>query len=244
MLSEYPLSLSILYDYRMRILLVSPPHSEAAWLLKAFQESAHSLQRADDSRDGIFIASHEPFDVIVTLAVEPHMQASLVDSLPSFAALSNGPIVIAIVRSIATQERIQMLRNGADACFSHPWSFIEIHERVMALHRTARVHFAGRATDAQQAIALDGATRELVRGDERLSLTKREYQLLECLLRQENMPVPREQLIRYAWSEKEDVDPASVNLVVSRLRRKLATRFPQVQIETVSRFGYQISGAH
>jgi DNA-binding response OmpR family regulator len=50
-------------------------------------------------------------------------------------------------------------------------------------------------------------------------------------------------LIRYAWSEKEDVDPASVNLVVSRLRRKLAQRFPHVQIETVSRFGYQISGA-
>jgi two-component system OmpR family response regulator len=226
----------------MRILLVSPPHSEAAWLHKAFQESAHSLQRAEDSWDGIFLASHEPFDAIVTLALEPHAQASLIDSLPSFAELSNAPIVIAMVRNIDTQARIQMLRLGADACFSYPWSFIEIHERVMALHRAANVRPANQAADAQQAIALHAATRELVCGDARVSLTKREYQLLECLLRQPNMPVPREQLIRYAWSEKDDVDPASVNLVVSRLRHKLATRFPRMQIETVTRFGYQISG--
>ena len=227
----------------MRILLVSPPHSEAEWLHKAFQESAHSVQRADDNWDGIFLASHEPFDAIVTLAVETQAHTSLIDSLPPFAALSNRPIVIAMARNIGTQERIQMLRMGADACFSHPWSFIEIHERVMALHRTTCVCPANRGVDAQQTISLHAATRELVRGHERMSLTKREYQLLECLLRQPNMPVPREQLIRYAWSEKDDVDPASVNLVVSRLRHKLARRFPTMHIETVSRFGYQISGA-
>jgi two-component system, OmpR family, response regulator len=72
-------------------------------------------------------------------------------------------------------------------------------------------------------------------------LTTREYQLLECLLRRLDTPVPRDQLIRYAWSEKEEVDPSCVNLVVSRLRRKLAGRCPQVKIETVSRFGYQLS---
>jgi two-component system, OmpR family, response regulator len=227
----------------MRILLVSPLHPEAAWLHKAFQESAHSLQRADDYWDGIFLASHEPFDAVVTLAVDTQAQASLIDSLPSFAALPNRPIMIAIVRSIGTQERIQMLRIGADACFSHPWSFIEIHERVMALHRTARLRPVDRAGETQQAITLHASTRELVGSYARLSLTKREYQLLECLLRQPNMPVPREQLIRYAWSEKDDVDPASVNLVVSRLRRKLATRFPMVHIETVSRFGYQLCAA-
>lgn len=230
----------------MRILLVSQPHAEAAWLHKAFQESAHSLQRADDHRDGIFLATHEPFDAIVALATERGAHASLMSALPSFATLPNGPIVIAIVRSVGTQDRVHMLRMGADACFSHPWSFIEIHERIMALYRAAgtRGAAAGASADAsslQASLGLDAATRELVDGDERLPLTRREYQLLECLLRQANTPVPREQLMRYAWSEKDDVDPASVNLVVSRLRRKLARLFPHVHIETVSRFGYQLS---
>jgi DNA-binding response OmpR family regulator len=75
----------------------------------------------------------------------------------------------------------------------------------------------------------------------RVAVTRREFLLLECLLRQLNAPVARDQLIRYAWPEKDDVDPSSVNLVVSRLRRKLVADVPQVKIETVSRFGYQVS---
>ncbi|MFM0150988.1 winged helix-turn-helix domain-containing protein, partial [Paraburkholderia sp. RL18-085-BIA-A] len=113
-----------------------------------------------------------------------------------------------------------VLRAGADACLSYPWSFIEIHERMLALYRSSS-KAANETVTAPALLTLDAATRELVDANVRLPLTKREYQLLECLLRQPNMPVPRDQLIRYAWSEKEDVDPASVNLVVSRLRRKL-----------------------
>lgn len=72
-------------------------------------------------------------------------------------------------------------------------------------------------------------------------MTRREFLLLECLMRHPNAPVPRDQLIRYVWQDKEDVDPSSVNLVVSRLRRKLARHLPDVRIDTVSRYGYQVS---
>jgi len=64
---------------------------------------------------------------------------------------------------------------------------------------------------------------------------------VECLLRQINAPVAREHLIRYAWPDKEVVEPSSVNLVVSRLRRRLEQFGFDAQVETVSRFGYQIS---
>jgi len=56
------------------------------------------------------------------------------------------------------------------------------------------------------------------------------------------LPLARDQLIRYAWPDKDVVDPSSVNLVVSRLRRKLELHmFDARGLETVSRFGYQIS---
>ena len=54
-------------------------------------------------------------------------------------------------------------------------------------------------------------------------------------------PVLRDQLIRYAWQDQEEVDPASVNLVVSRLCRKLTSHLPGVRIDTISRYGYRIS---
>ena len=224
----------------MRVLFVSPPHPESTWLYKALQESVHSLQRADDLRDGVFLATQEPFEAIVVMSLEPPSYSSLLDALPQFSAASSGAAIVAVLGPASAQDRTRVLRAGADACFGHPYSFIEMHERMQALQRTS----VARATHdraAAPALALDSLTRELVDGERRLVVTRREYLLLECLMRQLNAPVPRDQLIRYAWPEKEDVDPSSVNLVVSRLRRRLAQNLPRVCIETVNRFGYQIT---
>jgi two-component system, OmpR family, response regulator len=244
----------------MRILLISTNHPEATWLHKAFRESAHSVQRVDNSRDGAFVAAHDPFDAVVALAMEPGAQIDLLDALPALSAVDEAPVIIALVRGLDAAQRVRMLRAGADACLTPPYSFVEIQERISALQRMAAAVPARSAQALQTmppgvrpaqsvpppgalqiAVHLDAATRELVAGLGRVALTRREYQLLECLLRRFDAPVPRDQLIRYAWSEKEEVDPACVNLVVSRLRRKLAGRCPQVRIDTVSRFGYQLS---
>jgi two-component system, OmpR family, response regulator len=250
----------------MRILLISASHPEATWLQKAFRESAHSVQRVDNSRDGAFVAAHDPFDAVVALAMEPTAQTELLDALPALSTVDETPVIVVLVRGLDAAQRVRMLRAGADACLTPPYSFVEIHERIAALQRMAAAAtaqpqpkqaaaLAAQATQAgpserqpaqspaaaQITVHLDATTRELVAGVGRVALTRREYQLLECLLRRFDAPVPRDQLIRYAWSEKDEVDPACVNLVVSRLRRKLAGRCPQVRIDTVSRFGYQLS---
>lgn len=234
----------------MRVLFVGPAHPEAAWLFKALQESAHSLQRADDLRDGVFLASQEPFDAIVLMVLDVGFYASLQGFIGEFAAAGSGAAIVAVLGAATAQDRTRILRAGADACFCQPYSFIEMHERMAALQRVGGARGAGfvsatgSATSVLPAVggpSLDGATRELVCGVRRVAVTRREFLLLECLLRQVNAPVARDQLIRYAWPEKEDVDPSSVNLVVSRLRRKLSEDVPEVRIETVSRFGYQVS---
>ncbi|HEY1999148.1 response regulator transcription factor [Paraburkholderia sp.] len=229
----------------MRVLFVATPHPESAWLYKALQESAHSLQRADDLRDGAFLATQEPFDAIVLTSFEPSSYSALQAALPQFVEAGGGAALIVVLGQTSAQERTRVLRAGADACFGQPYSFIELHERMQALRRTVVLRAvqdqpAASAT-AEAALTLNPLTRELTDGSHRLVVTRREYLLLECLVRQVNAPVPRDQLIRYAWPEKDDVDPSSVNLVVSRLRRKLAEYLPDVHIETVSRYGYQIT---
>ncbi|SDH13344.1 winged helix-turn-helix transcriptional regulator [Paraburkholderia phenazinium] len=228
----------------MRILFVAASHPESAWLYKALQESAHSLQRADDLRDGAFLATQEPFDAIVLMSLEPASYDGLLAALPQFGEAATGAAIVVVLGQSSAQDRTRMLRAGADACFGQPYSFIEMHERMQALRRNAVSRAAQdllpAVAAASAALTLDPLTRELVDGQGRLVVTRREYLLLECLMRQPNAPVPRDQLIRYAWPEKDDVDPSSVNLVVSRLRRKLAQHLPDVQIETVSRYGYQI----
>lgn len=193
--------------------------------------------------------------MVVALAVEPGVPTTWPTLMSGIATLPGRPIVVTMMRGVNAAARVALLRAGADACIVHPWSFIEVHERIHALRRvTGRLVGSARDAPAESVapaprsspnpaadVVLNPSTRELVAGGDRLLLTTREYQLLDCLLRHRNAPVARDTLIRYAWSEKEDVDPASVNLVVSRLRRKLDAHFAHVRIETISRFGYQIS---
>ncbi|NTZ83031.1 response regulator transcription factor [Burkholderia metallica] len=221
----------------MRVLLVTSPHPEASWLHKALQESGHSLQRADDLRDGLFLASQEAFDAIVATAFEPGSDAALIAMLPRFVADGGGAALVVLIGEASARERIHVLRAGADACFGAPYSFIELHERLQALQRLA----GPRDADRPIAVASETLARELKDGKLRVAVTHREFLLLECLMRHPNAPVPRDQLIRYVWQDKEDVDPSSVNLVVSRLRRKLARHLPDVRIDTVSRYGYQVT---
>ncbi|HDR9799424.1 TPA: response regulator transcription factor [Burkholderia cenocepacia] len=223
----------------MRILLVTSPHPEASWLHKALQESGHSVPRADDLRDGLFLASQEAFDAIVATAFEPGSDAALIAMLPRFVADGGGAALVVLIGDASARERIHMLRAGADACFCAPYSFIELHERLQALQRLAGPREAGRSITGVSAV--ETLARELADGKLRLAVTRREFLLLECLMRHPNAPVPRDQLIRYVWQDKEDVDPSSVNLVVSRLRRKLARHLPDVRIDTVSRYGYQVT---
>ncbi|MBR8068526.1 response regulator transcription factor [Burkholderia cenocepacia] len=223
----------------MRILLVTSPHPEASWLHKALQESGHSVPRADDLRDGLFLASQEAFDAIVATAFEPGSDAALMAMLPRFVADGGGAALVVLIGDASARERIHMLRAGADACFCAPYSFIELHERLQALQRLAGPREAGRSIAGVSAV--ETLARELADGKLRLAVTRREFLLLECLMRHPNAPVPRDQLIRYVWQDKEDVDPSSVNLVVSRLRRKLARHLPDVRIDTVSRYGYQVT---
>jgi two-component system OmpR family response regulator len=224
----------------MRILFVAPPHHESTWLFKALHESAHSLERAEDLRDGAFLAGQEPFDALILMASESNAYTAVLDALPHFVRAGQGAAIVVMIGPAGAQDRARALRAGADACFGHPYSFIEMHERLQALRRASALR-AAQEVDADPAPTLDPLTHELVSGPRRMGVTRREYLLLECLMRQPNAPVPRDQLIRYAWPEKDEVDPASVNLVVSRLRRKLAQRLPQVRIETVSRYGYQLN---
>ena len=222
----------------MRVLLVSPSRAEHAFLHKALRESAHSVQSTDELRDGLYLGTLEPYDAILLVAIDEGVYEGLNRLLPDFAKLPGPPAIIAILGNASAGERAQLLRSGADACFVAPYSFIELQERMRALQRGSAG--AGNESRTDGTIRMEVSTREVVEGKLRLSIGKREFLLMECLLRHANLPVPRDQLIRYAWPEKESVDPASVNLVVARLRKKMEQHGFAAQLKTVSRYGYQL----
>lgn len=224
----------------MRILFVSDGHSEANWLDHALRESAHSLQRVDDMRDGIFLATQERFDVVIVMATSSSTYAQLTAAIDPLSRADRSAILIALLGAAGARDRARVLRAGADACLSQPHSLLELNERMRALRRLRSAHACDDGT-AASSIRLDATTREIVADDQRVAMTPREYLAIECLLREQGAPVSRERLIGYAWPDSSDTDPASVNTVVSRLRRKFARDLPQVRIDTVSCLGYRIA---
>ena len=110
---------------------------------------------------------------------------------------------------------------------------------MLALRRASPTQSAEPVATAP--FRLDASTRELVAGEQRLALSPREFLLIECLLRRSNVPVARDYLSRYAWPESDSVDPLNVNHVITRLRRKFKEHGISAQLETISRFGYQLT---
>lgn len=224
----------------MRILFIPCRHPRSAWLFKALEESVHSLQRAEDLPDGILLAAQEVFDAVVATALDPQSHGALIAGLSALASAAGPAAVVTILRQSAPAERVRILHAGAAACFCLPLSFIELHERLHALHRSSEARLV-QSQIAQHRLKLDLVSHALIAGEERVAVTRRECLVLECLIRHLNSPVPRDQLIRYAWPDTEYVGPSIVNLAVTRLRQKLELRLPWVHIETMKRYGYQLT---
>jgi DNA-binding response OmpR family regulator len=224
----------------MRLLLISSSLAEGAYLNKALRESAHSLHATDDIHEALHVASQDMFDIVVIVAGEPAFAAAMSDVLPEFTQMPGSPSIVVVLGRALPPERAEVLRAGADACFVQPYSFIEMHEHMLALSRAASSRSAG-GQGSSPSLKLDALTHELVEADRRVTVTAREYLLIECLLRKANVPVARDQLIRYAWPDKDDVDPSSVTLAVSRLRRKLDHHSFVACVETVNGYGYRLN---
>ncbi|AWU99840.1 DNA-binding response regulator [Burkholderia sp. JP2-270] len=221
----------------MRILLIAPPHPEAARLDKAFRESTHGVERVGEWRDGCFAATQDRFDAIVIIAPDAADGPAVLDALPRLAGSAAGATIAAIVAGATPTQRARMLQAGCDVCLAHPCSFVELHERLRALWRRAGV------IEMREPVRLDTATRALEEGGRRLALSAREFRLVECLLRASGRPVGRDAVLRYAWGDA-DIEPETVNALVVRLRRKLAAHAFSARIETVARFGFRFdSGA-
>jgi two-component system, OmpR family, response regulator len=218
----------------MRVLLCSSSDTERSYLYKALSESLNSVEVAVSLEDAVFLASHEAFDTAFLCATGLDANDAVTNAIQALTRLPDPPVIVIALTRATPADCARLLRAGADACFVQPWSILEIQERMLALRRASFAH-AG-APHAR----LDPLTRDLVEDARRVPLTTREYLLVECLLRHAGAPVAREHLIRYAWPEKGDVEPSSVNLVVSRLRRKFELHGAQARIETVNRYGYQL----
>jgi DNA-binding response OmpR family regulator len=143
--------------------------------------------------------------------------------------------VLMLTAAAEVPDRVAGLALGADDYLPKPFAFVELVARVRALGRRARPATPPKLERA--GIALDPGRREVFRDGQFVPLSRKEFAVLEELLRAGGTVVSTEQLLERAWDENIDPFTNVVRVTVMTLRRKLGS--PQV-VETVPGVGYQI----
>jgi DNA-binding response OmpR family regulator len=145
-------------------------------------------------------------------------------------------LMLTAARSVA--ERVEGLGLGADDYLPKPFDFTELVARIQALGR--RPGAPPPAGLGSGDLTMDAERRVVTRAGQKLTLTPKEFAVLECLLRADGRPVPAEELLRRVWDEAADPFTTTVKTTIGRLRTKLGD--PPV-IETVRDSGYRIGGS-
>jgi DNA-binding response OmpR family regulator len=146
-----------------------------------------------------------------------------------------GVRVLMLTAAGDVRDRVEGLAIGADDYLPKPFAFVELVARVRALHRRA-----GRAAPpvlARAGIRLDPNRREVFREGRYVPLTRKEFAVLEELLRADGAVLSAEQLLERAWDENADPFTNVVRVTIMTLRRKLGEPQP---VRTVPGVGYQI----
>jgi two-component system, OmpR family, response regulator len=223
----------------MKVLVVEDNERVARFITNGLRESGHTVEHAANGRDGLFLATSEPYDVIVM----DRMLPGNIDGLGIIEALrksgSRTPILILSALD-AVDERIKGLRAGGDDYLTKPFAFGELLARVDALGRRGQGGDAGERTLQVGDLRMDLLSRRVTRGSRTITLQPREYKLLEYLMRHANQVVTRTMLLEAVWDYNFDPQTNVVDVHISKLRQKLELDSERPLVRTVRNAGYMM----
>jgi DNA-binding response OmpR family regulator len=146
--------------------------------------------------------------------------------------------ILMLTAARSVRDRVEGLGLGADDYLPKPFDFSELVARIQALAR--RPGAPPPAGLGSGDLAMDPGRRVVTRAGRKLTLTPKEFAVLECLLAADGRPVPAEELLQRVWDEAADPFTTTVKTTIGRLRVKLGA--PPV-IDTVRDNGYRIGGS-
>jgi DNA-binding response OmpR family regulator len=202
----------------MRILVVEDEHKVASFIRQGLEEEGYAVDVAPDGAAAVELAlGGTPYDLVVLDVVLPKRDGFAV--LRDLRAHRVAAPVLVLTARDRVSDRIAGLDLGADDYLTKPFAFAEFLARVRALLRRAT---AQRTPVLELAdLRLDPATRQVTRGGRPISLTAREYALLEYFLRNPGRVLTRPMLAEHVWGIDFDPESNVIDVYVGYLRRKI-----------------------
>ena len=221
----------------MRVLVVEDERRIADFIRKGLSEQGYAVDIASDGEEALDWAAAAEFDTIVLDIMLPVRDGIEVCRLLRKQGVRT-PILMLTARD-AVEDRVLGLDSGADDYLVKPFAFAELLARLRALARREPTPLGAvlRVGD----LTLDTRTREAIRDARPISLTSREYALLEYIMRHPNQVLTRTMIAEHVWNYDFDNATNVIDVHVRNLRRKIDAPFATKLIQTVRGAGYRIS---
>lgn len=223
----------------MRVLVVEDQKKIASFIGKGLKEQSMVVDLCFDGDEGYALATTEPYDAIVLDIMLPGRDGLSI--LKNLRKQGNAvPIILLTARS-ELDERLEGLNLGADDYLTKPFY---IEELVARLHTIMR-RSSGEADHLLKVddLVLDRLQHSVKRGSDEITLSMREYALLEYLMQTPGRVLTRTQICEHVWNYGFDPETNLVDVYIQRIRKKVDHGYDKKLIETVRGVGYRMAGS-
>ncbi len=223
----------------MRIVLIEDDPQVASYITKGMEEAGHTIDTADNGKDGLFLVTTEDYDVIIVDRMLPELEGLKIIKTIRATGSKTPALILSALGDV--DDRVEGLRAGGDDYLTKPFAFSELLARVEVLNR--RNHYGD---DNKETILTAGdlelnlLSRKVTRGGKATELQAREFQLLEYMLRHKGQVITRTMLLEHVWNYHFDPQTNVIDVHISRLRNKIDKDFDKKIIGTVRGSGYII----
>ncbi|MBB4515528.1 two-component system copper resistance phosphate regulon response regulator CusR [Paraburkholderia fungorum] len=205
----------------------------ASYLHKGLTEASYTVDIADNGKDGLFLALHENFDLVVLDVMLPELGGFEV--LKRLRAQKQTPVLLLTARD-TVEDKVEGLELGADDYLSKPFAYAEFLARIRSLLRRAPRGPRDVLTIAD--LEVDLIRRRVRRGETRIDLTAQEFALLQLLAERQGEVLTRTFITSQIWDMNFDSDTNVVDVAVKRVRAKIDNSFDKKLLHTVRGMGY------
>lgn len=220
----------------MRILVVEDEIKMAALIRRGLEEDGKAADIASVGEEALAMAGATEYDAIILDVMLPGIDGFEVCRRLRASGVW-APVLMLTARD-AVEDRIAGLDTGADDYLTKPFSFAELLARLRALVRRSPVEKP--AILEAGTLRLDPATHQVWRGDSEISLSAKEFSLLETLMRQPGRVFSRFDLLEHAWDYAYENRSNIIEVYIRYLREKVDRPFGIRSIETVRGAGYRL----
>ena len=220
----------------MKILLVDDERALTEALSAILKQNKYNVDCAYDGEEGLDCALTGIYDLIILDVMMPKLDGFSVLKILRQNKIDTPVLILSAKTEI--QDKIDGLNFGADDYITKPFSSEELIARVKALLRR-KEKFMGDLLSCLD-VQIDRDTFELVKGDKRIALGKKEFQILEMLFLNHGKIINKGVFIEKIWGYDTEAEYNTIEVYVSFIRRKLTAIGSNLEIKSIRGVGYTL----